>query len=313
MMKITIVTATYNRRDLLKRLFTSLEAQRYEDIEWIVVDDGGSDDTEEVVQAFRKSAAVDIRFLRKENSGKDATVNAGLDLAGGDLVAVIDDDDYFVPNVFRQIADDYAKIAEDDEVAGLSYLTQDPSGKVWGRMFPLNYMISDHFDCRINQKIWGDKCEFTKATVLRDNHIRFLATKTRGGFGADTLFLSSIAERFKTCYINTAVLYKNFYETGIAVNWRQKGLLNPELSAAYYACFQHRRVHLRIRLRYMVAYIAITYYAGYPLLPPSVQTPWNRALFVLAYLPGMMIGARWKKYRKSGSYPQARHWMEPKN
>ena len=49
-MKITIVTATYNRRELLRRLFESLMAQDYRDIEWIVVDDGGSDNTEEAAR-----------------------------------------------------------------------------------------------------------------------------------------------------------------------------------------------------------------------------------------------------------------------
>src|SRR5208283_2180320 len=100
------VSATYNRRDLLRRLFESLMAQEYRDLEWIVVDDGGSDNTEESVRGFRETATFEIRFVRKENRGKDATVNVGLNMATGDLVAVIDDDDYFLPNMFGRIAED---------------------------------------------------------------------------------------------------------------------------------------------------------------------------------------------------------------
>jgi len=307
-MRITIVTATYNRRELLRRLFESLVAQDYRDVEWIVVDDGGTDNTEEAVRGFRETATFEIRCFRKENSGKDAAVNVGLDLATGDLVAVIDDDDYFLPNVFSRIVDDLATIVGNEAVAGLSYLAVDPSGKVWGKKFPRDHMISDHFDCRINRKIWGDKCEFTKEKVLRNNHIRFLETGTRGGFGSDTMFLQAISEKYRTCYINTPVLVKNYYEGGIAVNWRKRGLQNPELAAAYYASYLHSRVRLDIRLRYMIAYVAIARYAGYKLVPPEARIPWNRILFYLSYLPGLLIGSIWKTY-KDGSYPQTRHWL----
>jgi glycosyltransferase involved in cell wall biosynthesis len=311
-MRISIITPTYNRRDLLKRLFESLVAQGYGDIEWIVIDDGGSDNTEEAVDAFKQNATFEIRFSRKENSGKDASVNVGLGMATGDLVAVIDDDDYFLPNVFSRIADDFATIAGNEAVAGLSYLTTDPSGKVWGKKFPRDRMISDHFDCRINQKIWGDKCEFTKGRVLSNDHIRFHETGTRGGFGSDTMFLLEIAEKYGTCYINTPVLFKNYYDNGIAVNWRKRGLQNPELAAAYYACHLNSRFRLSIRLRYMIAYLAIRSYAGYELAPPETRVPWNRILFYLAYLPGAVIGSRWKGY-KEGLHPQSRKWLRSKN
>ena len=76
------------------------------------------------------------------------------------------------------------------------------------------------------------------------------------------MFLASIAERYRTCYINTPVLVKNFYDTGITVNWRETGLQNPELGAAYYAFTGTPRPG-GIRLRYMVAYVAIAHYAGY--------------------------------------------------
>jgi glycosyltransferase involved in cell wall biosynthesis len=307
-MKISIITPTYNRRDLLRRLFESLVAQSYKEIEWIVIDDGGSDNTEEAVGGFQENATFEIRFVRKKNGGKDAAVNVGLDMATGDLVAVIDDDDYFHPNVFSQIAEDFAAIADNEAVAGLSYLTSDSSGEVWGKKFPRDRMISDHFDCRINRKIWGDKCEFTKGEILINEHIQFCETATRGGFGSDTMFLMGIAKSYNTCYINTAVLVKNYYADGIAVNWRKRGLQNPELAAVYYASYQNIRVRLDIRLKYMIAYVAIGRYAGYKLAPPEMNTPWNRALFYLSYLPGLFIGSRWKGY-KDGLYPQAKQWL----
>jgi glycosyltransferase involved in cell wall biosynthesis len=311
-LKISIVTPTYNRRDLLKRLFESLVAQNYRDIEWIVIDDGGSDNTEEAVDEFKQNAAFEILYWRKENGGKDASANVGLGMATGDLVAVIDDDDYFLPNVFSQIADDFATIADNEAIAGLSYLTTDPSGEVWGKKFPRDRMISDHFDCRINQKIWGDKCEFTKGKALSNDHIRFCETGTRGGLGSDTIFLLEIAEKYGTCYINTPVLFKNYYENGISVNWRERTLQNPELAAVYYACYLNSRVRLDLRVRYMIAYLAIRSCAGHDLAPPEAHMSWKRVLFYLSYFPGLIIGSRWKSY-KNGTYPQAKQWLRSKS
>jgi len=307
-MKITAITATHNRRELLGQLFTSLVAQHYDEIEWIVVDDGGTDGTGEAVAEFERQARFEVRYCRLGNSGKGKAVNTGLGMATGDLVCIVDDDDYFLPDVFAVVARDFATIAMNVKVAGLSYLTIDPTGKVWGKEFPRDRMISDHFECRINQRIWGDKFEFIKGNVLHENQIRYPESEMKGGFGGDTLFFLRIAEQYKTCYVNTPLLVKEYREDGLSVNWRRKSLENPPLTAAYYAAHLNPRIRISIRFRYMIASVAIARYAGYKLAVPDTPAPWNHLLFCLAYLPGVVIGSRWRGY-KEGSFPQSRKWL----
>jgi len=304
-MIFTVITATYNRRRLLEQLFKSLMAQHYDEIEWIVIDDGGSDGTGDLIAEFQREAKFSIRYVRQANGGKQVAVNLGLGMATGDLVTIIDDDDWFVPDVFSSIARDFTTIAHSETVAGLSYLCFDSAGKIRGRQFPIDRMISDHFECRINQNVWGDKCEFTKAQVLRENNIRFPIIGTKGGIAGDTLFLLQIANKYKTCYINKPVLVKIFLEEGITVNWRKKALENPGLTSAYYAGYLNSRVRLRIRLRYMIAYVAIESYAKKRIVDPSVPGSLNRVLFYLSYLPGRTIGAAWRRYG-DGAHPLAR-------
>lgn len=307
-MTITVITATYNRRELLGRLFESLVAQHYDEIEWIVVDDGGSDGTGDAVAEFRRHARFDVQYFRQENGGKNIAVNAGLDRTTGDLVCIADDDDYFVPGVFASVATDFAAIATNEKVAGLSYLTIDPTGEVRGKKFPRDRMISDHFECRINQKIWGDKFEFTKGKVLRENGIRYPVCELMGGFGGDSVFYFRIAEKYETCYINTPVLVKLYRDDGVSVNWRQKSLENPQLTAVYYAAHLNSRIRLSTRFRYMIAHAAISWYAGYKLAIPETCVSWNHILYHLACLPGIAIGSRWRGYKES-SYPQSRKWL----
>lgn len=295
-MKITVVTATYNRRNLLRQVFDSLKAQNYQAIEWIVVDDGGSDNTEEAVAAFQPEASFVIRYVRQENSGKPRAVNHGLELATGDLVCVVDDDDYFLPDVFQRVVQDYSQIANREDVGGLSYLALDPAGKLWGQKFPADYLISDHYECRLNRRITGDKCEFYKGVVFREHGIRFPESKSRGGIGGDTIFHLAIADKFQTCYINTPVLVKNYLGDGITVNWRKKALQNPERAALYYSRHLNPRLRLGIRWRYMVAYVAITLYAQQSIRFSSFRPFSNRLLSVAAFVPGMILARRWRAH-----------------
>ena len=110
-MKISVITATHNRRDMLRRVFQSLVDQKHDAIEWIIVDDGGTDGSEGVVAEFQRQARFEVRYIRQENAGKPIAVNRGLDMASGEMVCVVDDDDYFLPGVFPQVVRDYAEIA----------------------------------------------------------------------------------------------------------------------------------------------------------------------------------------------------------
>lgn len=307
-MTISIVTATYNRSKLLPVLYASLLAQNYCEVEWIVVDDGGSDDTPQVIEELRQAAPFPVRYVRQDNAGKQRAVNHGLDLVVGDLVCIVDDDDYFLPNVFSVVVKDYESIVSNSAIAGLSYLTMNPEGKVWGREFPYDRMLSDHYQCRINQKIWGDKIEFTKASILQEHSIRYQITGSTGGFGGDTVFFLAVANIGKTLYLNQVILVKEYRADGISVNWRRKSLENPALTAIYYAVYLDKRVNLFIRLRYMIAFAAIHAFAPDMVDDSPVHQSGNQLLYWIAWLPGKWISAKWKKYRDA-EFPLSKRWM----
>jgi len=97
MPKVTVVIPTYNRADLIGGTLESVREQTFADWECIVVDDGSTDGTEEVVQQF---AEQDERFhyVRQPNAGVCVARNRGISLARGKYVAFLDSDDHFAPN-----------------------------------------------------------------------------------------------------------------------------------------------------------------------------------------------------------------------
>lgn len=96
MVKISVLTPTYNRCTLLPRLYESLVAQDFENMEWIVVDDGSVDETKQTVQDFIREGKIAIKYIHKENGGKPSAHNVGVQAAESNLTVICDDDDYFV-------------------------------------------------------------------------------------------------------------------------------------------------------------------------------------------------------------------------
>ena len=102
-MTITVLTPTYNRAKLLDRLYQSLCQQTYQDFEWIVVNDGSKDDTDEVVQSFIAEKKINILYIKQENGGKHRAINRGVKEAKGKLFFTIDSDDCLTKDAVEKV------------------------------------------------------------------------------------------------------------------------------------------------------------------------------------------------------------------
>lgn len=88
---ITIITPTYNREVLVQNTIQSVLNQTYTDWELIIVDDGSTDNTEQIIQPYLTDGR--IRYLKKQNSGQADSLNKGALLAKGDFITFLDSDD----------------------------------------------------------------------------------------------------------------------------------------------------------------------------------------------------------------------------
>ncbi|MBQ7403876.1 MAG: glycosyltransferase family 2 protein [Lentisphaeria bacterium] len=98
-MKFTIFTPSYNRAHTLPRLFDSLKKQTFQDFEWLIVDDGSTDETQKIIEEIQRSEKTfPIIYLKTENGGKHRAINLGLKHAKGTLFFIVDSDDYLPEN-----------------------------------------------------------------------------------------------------------------------------------------------------------------------------------------------------------------------
>lgn len=91
---ITILTPTYNRAHTLTRLFESLLEQTNQKFEWVVVDDGSTDSTHDLIEKFIHSSCLNIKYIYQDNQGKPSAVNKGVENSLGDYIFIVDSDDF---------------------------------------------------------------------------------------------------------------------------------------------------------------------------------------------------------------------------
>lgn len=108
-MKLTIFTPTYNRKELLKRTYDSLLRQTCKDFEWLIVDDGSTDDTNLQVQKWIEDNNIAIRYYYRENGGKMRAHNMGVKLAEAPLFLCVDSDDYLTDTAVWDLIECYER------------------------------------------------------------------------------------------------------------------------------------------------------------------------------------------------------------
>ena len=136
MKSITVFTPTYNRAYILSKCYESLNRQTCKDFEWLIIDDGSTDNTKELVQQWQtQDNGYSIRYLYKENGGLHTGYNAAIANMNTELSVCIDSDDAMPDNGIEQILNIW-KTVDDPNIAGLIGLDLDQNGNLIGKYLP---------------------------------------------------------------------------------------------------------------------------------------------------------------------------------
>lgn len=213
---ISILTPTYNRATLLPGVFRSLQRQTCKDFEWIVVDDGSTDNTAAVVSGLHPDT-FDIRYFHKENGGKHTAVNYGVREARGSLTLILDSDDVLPPTAVATILQMGAAAEERDHatkpIGGVCGYMAHRGGLIIGQ--PMISKVCDEFALRYHYGVHGDMCEVFLTKVLRE----FPFPEIEGEkFCPELLVWNRIAAKYALRVFPKVIYYRDYLDGGLTDN-----------------------------------------------------------------------------------------------
>jgi glycosyltransferase involved in cell wall biosynthesis len=228
---ITVFTPTYNRICLLERLYKSLIAQTTKNFEWIIVDDGSSDTTEQEVNQWINERKILIKYLKQPNGGKHRAINKGIILAKGTLFFIVDSDDFLLPESLSIILHKYNFAKNKYKVSGVVGRRQYDNGKIVGNE-NFTELVSNSLDIRYKHSVIGDLVEIYELEKIKEFLFPEFDNET---FCPEALIWNRLAEKNNLFFFNQGVYVTEYLEGGLTANITKIRMQSPNGSMLHYA------------------------------------------------------------------------------
>jgi len=258
-MPLTILTPTYNRANRLNKLYESLLSQTVGEFKWLIVDDGSTDNTADLIKTFLDDERLEIKYLYKTNGGKHTAINEGIRYVQTPLTFIVDSDDYLTENAVEIILNIWEKYQYRDEIGSFWFLQSDSTGRIIGDMFPEEEFVSTYLDVMINSTVKGDKKAVYRTELLRKYPFPVFDGETFLGEG---IIHKRIGDCYKSVFINKVIYKGDYLEGGLSDSGRELRIKNPLGGMANSKEFVGRDVNLRIRIKKMTLYLTYGMFAG---------------------------------------------------
>ena len=153
---LTIFTPAYNRAYTLHKCYESLKSQTNLEFKWLIIDDGSTDNTRELVHKWMEERELEIIYHYQENQGMHGAHNAAYELIDTELNVCIDSDDYMPNDAVEKILNYWEK-NKCDELAGIIGLDAFQNKEIIGTRLPENIKSETLFNLYHKYKVKGDK------------------------------------------------------------------------------------------------------------------------------------------------------------
>lgn len=202
--KFTVFTPVFNCEKTIERVHQSLINQTYTNFEWLIINDGSTDNSHKVIDRLITNSSLSINYVNNiKNQHKMGCFVQAISLAKGEFLLTFDGDDECLPNALQVFNNEYLNIPNNlkDKLIAVTGLCRDQFGNVVGDTFPEDPYFSNSFISHAIDKLSGEKWGFTKTDVLKGVQVNpEILSK---GFIPESLIWTLIAkEGFMTKYIN---------------------------------------------------------------------------------------------------------------
>lgn len=290
----SIFTPTYNRANTIGRTYEHLVAQTLPDFEWIVIDDGSTDDTENLFRKWIAEDKIRIVYEKRPNGGKHRAFNRAVEIARGEIFVCMDSDDYYRDDALAVIRTYHSKHGNNPLVAGFSCNSLDMQGELIGTSVPEDGLLVSHYDLYHSFGVKGDKGLIYYTRILREFPFPEFANEK---FVTEAVVLNRISRHYQLCCIRQGLEFKEYQKDGLTSAYARICLRSPEGYALYLNELNYFRQPF---FRYVV--YASCYVKFGLLAHKSLKTLWQEAInrrwtFVGAVFLGCLLWLRDKDKR----------------
>ena len=291
-MTVTVLTPTFNRGGRLQSLWNSLQKQTVKDFEWLVVDDGSTDGTKDLITQLQEKSDFPIRYIYKSNGGKHTALNVGIQTICSELIFIVNSYDCVTDDAVESILRIHKKYRSQNNICGYAFLRAFPDGKVNGKKFDVDEKIGSYIDVRVNGDDTGaDKAEVFKTHCLKE--FPFPEYPNEKFLGEDLVWVR-MARKYEMVHINKAIYVGNYLEDGLTNNRRKHNIASPIGCMHRAEEFMEPDLKTRYRIKGGLQYIVYGRFAGVKVVD-LIRKSRHKVLATVCTPGGLFLHSRWSK------------------
>lgn len=288
---VTVITPTYNRADKLPVLFRALQNQSNGDFEWLIVDDGSKDKTENYINDFQAQVDFPVKFIKKTNGGKHTALNVGIKNISTELTLIVDSDDFLLPDAIEVIHQYYDKYKSNKEIGVFSFSKCIEYGKPVVTL-PKEEYIDSYIKCRIRENRMGDMAEVFYTEILKKYPFpEFEGEK----FLSEDVVWIQIGKEYKFVFSNKVIYQCEYLEGGLTANDKPYKFASPLGSMMRGKMLMLRECGVKANIRGAIIYNCYKKCVQVD-VPTTVlcNNFWDKLLVFLMKPIGMIFYKKWR-------------------
>lgn len=200
--KITIITPSNNRAHTLERVYNSIVKQSFRDLKWLVLDDGSTDNTKELIDELKSRNEIDIEYHYHENQKKYLTIQSGIkNFVNTEFFIIMDSDDEFFEESISLFYKEAEKIKDHPDIGSVVGNTLDSNGSFVGTTFPKSPLDIYIFEMRHKYNVKGGKLSIIQTRKYKEFDYQLDYYKGKG-YVPDDVWQNIFDQKYKSRFIN---------------------------------------------------------------------------------------------------------------
>ena len=282
MVSLTIFTPTFNRVRTLPRTYQSLCSQTCKDFEWLIIDDGSTDNTFEIVKSWISEADFNIRYIYQENQGMHGAHNTAYRNITAELNICIDSDDYMPIDAVENIISFWNK-KRNDKYAGFIGLDQREDGSIIGTPFPNNMSETTLIGFYANGGKGDKKLVYRTDVIKKYPEYPIFNGERYVGLAYKYMLID---QDYTMLTLNKPLVIVEYQEDGSSNTMWKQYWSNPRGFAFF------RKTEMRVAPTFKRKFISCVHYVSSSLISKNkkfIKESPQKILTILAIIPGIIL------------------------